>query len=169
MNLVFLAISYVGSGLIVALCLLTGADIVARYFFSAPITGVTEITCFVLVIIGALAILGSTAADEHIRVDVVYERLSSAGQRVLRRVAALMGVIVFGALTWQSTIVLEESIFTFYETTERLSWPVWPVHLVLALMFLISLVISIGQLATDRSRWLNPKELEEGDKDEKVV
>jgi TRAP-type transport system small permease protein len=168
MNFVFRAISYVGSGLIVALVLLTGADIAARYFFSAPIIGVTEITCLVLVVIGSLAIVDSTAADEHIRVDSIYERIGSAGQRVLRRVATLTGVIVFGALTWQSAVSFVESIFTFYETTDRLSWPVWPVHLVLALTFLISFVISIGQLVTDRSRWWSPEEKEE-DEYEKVV
>jgi TRAP-type transport system small permease protein len=152
MNWVFRAISYVGAGLIVGLALLTGADIVGRYLFSAPIIGATEITSIVLVVIGSLGIAVSTATDEHIHVDVVYVRLRPAGQRVLRLVAALTGVIVFGVLTWQSTIAFSDSISTFYETTDRLSLPHYPIRLVLALAFLICLAISVGQLF-DRPPW----------------
>ena len=134
-------------GLIAALALLTGVDIVARYLFNSPIMGTYEITNVTLVVIGSLGIALSTATDEHIRVDVVYERLGPSGQRALRFFAALVGVVVFGLLTWQNAIALWDSVFMFYETTDRLSLPVYPMRLVLTLAFLFSLIISIGHLA----------------------
>ena len=161
MNLFFLSANYASSGLIVTLCLLTAADVVGRYFFLSPIIGATEMTCYLLVLIGSFSIMDSVAADEHIRVDFVYEKLGSSGQSVMRRGGALIGVVVFGVLTWQNGVSLYESYYMFYETTERLSWPVWPARFVLFLTFLSSLVVSICQLVTDRPlRWTWSNEAE---------
>lgn len=164
MNRLFETISYVGATLIAALTFLTGSDIAGRYLFDSPILGTYELTNVTLAIIGALGIALSTAADEHIAVDVLYEQLPSSGQRVLRLGGNVIGVVIFGILTWQNTLSLLRSIFEAYETTDLLYVPVYPFRLVLVLAFLISLLALICRMAG----WPRWKPEDEGQHDRVV-
>jgi TRAP-type C4-dicarboxylate transport system permease small subunit len=147
MHRLFQTIGYVGAALIAGLTLLTGSDIAGRYLFNSPILGTYELTNVTLAIIGSLGIALSTAAEEHIAVDVLYERLPSSGRRALRLGANVIGVVIFGVLAWQNTLSFLRSISTAYEVTDLLHVPMYPFRLVLVLGFLISLVTLLCQIA----------------------
>lgn len=88
------------SALLVAMMCLTGADVIARYFFNAPIKGAFELTEILLACLVFTALPITTGAREHIEVELV-EPKSSRMRGLLRALATLSGLIVFGVLAFE--------------------------------------------------------------------
>lgn len=80
--------------MILAILILTGANVVGRYLFTAPVRGAEEATGFLVV---ALVMLGAAEAyrrNDHIRIDLLTERV---GPRMawLLEIAAHVAVMAF--------------------------------------------------------------------------
>lgn len=72
---------------------LIGYSVVMRYFLNRPIAWVDELAGYLLVGSVMLAAADTLLSGEHIRVDVLVERLSARG----RHVALLTGLLAVGA------------------------------------------------------------------------
>jgi len=142
MNRVISAITHLGMVLVIGIAVLTGLDVGGRYFFKSPIKGTFELTEIFFSSIVAFGIAAATAAEEHIMVDALYVKLGPSGQRVLKLLANIIGVLVLAILVRQGIRSGFDSIHT-YEQTESLGVPIFPFRFVLVFGFLLSLIVLI--------------------------
>ena len=136
---------YVGVVFIGSLVLLTGTDVVARYFFNHSIIGIIEVVELLLTSLIAFALPVVAARREHISIDTLFVKSSSATQRILVIIASCVGIIFFGILAWQGVVYTLRSI-ELREATDLLEAPVFPAKLLLALGCLLTFIALLGQL-----------------------
>lgn len=137
------------------------ADVMGRYFFNSPIPGTLEVTEFLLCIIvfGGLSYL--EIRGEHVRVLLVYSRLSARIRFAFSVFAKGLGFAFFGLMTWQ---VLGNTIYSYViqeATWGQVSVPLWIGKsfisigcLVLTLHFLGSFLLDLfgrGELTKEES------------------
>lgn len=80
---------------------LTTVDVVARYWFDSPVNGAFELTQMMLagLIFAALPI--TTAAGEHVDVELFTLALGAGVERVLLAFGDLVTALVLGAIGWR--------------------------------------------------------------------
>lgn len=85
---------------LVALAVLTFVDVIGRYIFHAPVPGAVELIqgLMALLMFGALAC--ATRANEHVRVDMLVDRLPKPAQGALRRLGEVSVFAMTSALAW---------------------------------------------------------------------
>jgi TRAP-type C4-dicarboxylate transport system permease small subunit len=154
LNKIGTCMSYLGMSAVVFLALLTGMDVVGRYLFNSPLQGTFELTEIVMCLVVAFGIAFTTAKDEHIMVDALFEKLPSSAQRKLTVVANTCGVLVFGILCWKGVETGIESIRD-KEATELLNVPVFPFKFILVLGFFLSLLFVIVRIVQLMNRKQN--------------
>ena len=107
-----------------AMMLLTVADVVSRAALNQPIRGTLEIVELLLACSFFLALPASFLRDEHIVVDIVdgyWPRLVP----LLRRIAALLGVLLMAVMAWQGWIAAKDTLL-FHDVTSDLALPrIW--------------------------------------------
>ncbi|MBM3407925.1 MAG: TRAP transporter small permease [Betaproteobacteria bacterium] len=127
------ALSALGIAWIFALMLLVGADIVSRFVFNSPISGVAEIAGFSVIAITFLQLPAAVHSGRLARADLVLQRIrvqSPGAARAIERVFALLGALVFLAIIWAAVSGLghawrtndqfgAQGVFTFPK------WPIW--------------------------------------------
>ncbi len=88
------AFGAVSALMILAILILTGANVLGRYVFTAPIRGAEEATGFLVVAVVMLGAAEAYRRNDHIRIDLLTERL---GPRMawLLEIAAHIAVMVF--------------------------------------------------------------------------
>jgi TRAP-type C4-dicarboxylate transport system permease small subunit len=95
-------LGYVATGFMVVLMLLTVVDVFLRYFFKAPITGSTEISRLLMIII-VFPALGWAAIDRaHIRVDLIVSRIPPRLQAIFGSITFFIALVTFVIVTWRS-------------------------------------------------------------------
>ena len=145
MNRIAALASYLGMLVIVALALLTGIDVLGRYAFNSPLPGAFELTEAFMALAVAFGIVVTTAKDEHINVDALFVKLRASAQRVLLLLASIIGVLVFGAMSWKGMVSGMDAVKSG-ETTLLLKVPVSPFKFVLAAGFLFSVFFLIDRI-----------------------
>lgn len=80
--------------------LLTGADVLARYVFNAPIKGAFELTEILLVCFVFSAMPLAMLANAHIEVEL-WEPKTALGDIIRLIVSGAAALMVFGGLAWQ--------------------------------------------------------------------
>jgi TRAP-type C4-dicarboxylate transport system permease small subunit len=142
---VFAIMSYLGVASVVCIGLLTGSDVVGRYFFNSPVRGTIDIIEILMVVLFACGLVVTTALDDHISVDSLYDKLPSLGQYILRVFAGSVCTFLFFILFWQGyqggMIGLKSG-----KVTSTLDVPLFPFKFFLAIGFLASLIFSIKNL-----------------------
>ena len=138
-------ITDLGAFIVLVLALGTGLDVIGRFFFNSPWEGTYEVTQIVLLAIAALGIVSATAANENISVDLLYSRFSSSGRRILNFVAALFGFVFFLALAWEAVVEFLRS-WKIRETTDLVSFPIYPFRFLLVVAFTICGILTIFEL-----------------------
>ena len=127
------ALSALGIAWIFALTLLVGADIVSRFVFNSPISGVAEIAGFSVIAITFLQLPAAVHSGRLARADLVLQRIHVYSPRAVQsieRVFALLGALVFLAIIWAAVSGLghawrtndqfgAQGVFTFPK------WPNW--------------------------------------------
>jgi TRAP-type C4-dicarboxylate transport system permease small subunit len=131
--------SCVGAVAVMGMALLTGVDVIGRYFFNKPVQGGLDLVELLMVVIVACGIAATTAADDHISVNSLFDKMPSLGQRLLRVFSGVISTVVFAILAWQGVNGGIDAIDSG-KTTPILGAPVSPFQLFLALGFLVSLI-----------------------------
>jgi C4-dicarboxylate transporter DctQ subunit len=111
--------------LILAVLVLTAISVFNRYVLGKPIMAVDESTGFLVVTIVMLGAAEALRRDDHIRIDLVYERFGPRGRWWLD-LWSCATVVAFGALlmvTAWHTVVFSR-MFGAY-STGYLSMPMW--------------------------------------------
>lgn len=141
-----------GAGVLFALMLITGIDVIGRYVFQRPLTGAYELSELAMASVVLLGWAYTQAEKAHVDIDLVYKRLPSAVRRFLDILIPLFGLALFVFIAWQSINFINDSI-GWHETTDMLDLPVWIFKSLItigavsiSLRFVVDLVIACKNL-----------------------
>jgi TRAP-type C4-dicarboxylate transport system permease small subunit len=129
----------VGAGVVFALMLITGIDVIGRYLFHRPLVGAFEMTELALAIMVLFGWGYNQAIKGHIDIDLLYKRLPLSFRTILDFLTPLLGLALFSFVSWQAINFTMDSI-GWHETTEMLHMPVWIFKL---MIFIGSVSISL--------------------------
>ena len=142
------ALLWVAGLFLLAMIMITGANIVIRLFW-VPIRGTFELTGYFGAIVTALALGYTQIKRGHIAVDIVVLRFSAKTQRILHAVNHLVCMAFFSIVTWQ-VFKYASTLRETGEVTETLQIIYYPFTyavalgcLILAFTFLVDFLKSI--------------------------
>jgi TRAP-type C4-dicarboxylate transport system permease small subunit len=117
-------INWIAGGAVVAMMLLTTADIVLRAF-RHPIPGAYEIVG----LLGSLAVsfsLAYTSIEKgHIAVEFLVNRLAAPTQSLISAANALVATLLFAVITWQSLLYGTDFLLRG-EVSMTIQMPIYP-------------------------------------------
>ena len=87
--------------LLVAMTLLTCVDVIARYWFNAPVNGAFELTQMMLAGLIFAALPMTTALGEHVDVDIFSTLLGARAQNFFRIIGQGISALVLFVLAWR--------------------------------------------------------------------
>jgi len=136
-------LGYVAMVILGCMMLLTVADVFLRYVFNAPITGATELSEFMMVIVVFPALAWVAVDRSHIRVDLLVSTWPRRVQLIVEIFVLLLSLGTYCIIAWRAFI---ESA-TVLTTSSLLSLPhapfywVMTVGLIMLCLAIISLVV----------------------------
>lgn len=149
------------ASLAIIVCI-NGANVVGRYFFSAPISWAEELMLFLMILTVFAGAVTVTWRQEHIKIDALLMQLSPK----LRAMAIVFtGLITLGALgtTIYSGGAVIMMLQTFDQRSDALEFPMWiaqssaPLGLsLIVFLFLLRAYVSIGEISGDANAGQGP-------------
>lgn len=97
------AFNWLAAGAIMAMMLLTCADVILR-FFRHPIPGTYELVGLMGTVGVSFALAYTTVKKGHIAVEFLTRRMSEKVQSAIAAGGELLSLVLFGIITWQSTV-----------------------------------------------------------------
>ncbi|MBN2041994.1 MAG: TRAP transporter small permease [Spirochaetes bacterium] len=94
-------LSHIGNISLVAMMLLSTADVIGRYFFNSPVLGAYEITEYLMIIIVFSFFAFTQSEKGHINVDIAYNLLPSKVQVAFERFNHVICLIMLILVTWR--------------------------------------------------------------------
>lgn len=133
----------------------TVVDVISRHLFAHPIFGTLDIVELAMVSTIFIAIPATFLNDEHIVVDVVDQIASPAVVLWLKRLSALITLVVLAFMLWYMRGPFMDKL-SWGETTLELSWPRWwhwlPILFGTALSIPAVIWVAVGLRATKDAR-----------------
>ena len=140
------------SAILLAMMLLTFADVVARYLLNFPIRGAFEVTELMLLVLIFAGLPLVSRADEHVTMDFIDRMLPPRAGLVLVRANHALAAAVMFFLTWQVWLKAR-TIAGYGDTTDVIKIPVAPfVYFMAAMIGLTGLVHLIKIFAPGAAR-----------------
>ena len=130
---------------VLAMMLLTAADVTGRYLFSRPISGSIELSEFMLAIFGMLGMGYTERMNANVRVTILEKILP---ERLMAGINALMNLLssaIIGLLAYQSFILAIEE-FHYQATSDNLGIPVYPFYVILSLSAAILVLVLLSKM-----------------------
>jgi tripartite ATP-independent transporter DctM subunit len=150
-----------GVSVLFLMVLLTSVNVVLRYVFNMPISGVNEVTELLMVIAVFFALAHTQNMKAHVSVDLFTARLKSSARLMMDFINNFIGVVLFIVIVWQDVVHLQwvSKQHSIHSTLIRA--PIAPFEGVIILgcalmtLFLIrDLLINIrNAIKLDLSRW----------------
>lgn len=125
------AFNWLAAGAILSMMLLTCADVVLR-FFRHPIPGTYELVGLMGTVGASFALAYTTAKKGHIAVEFLTGRMPEKVQSVVAAGGELISTLLFGIITWQSTVYALDLRRTG-EVSLTIEMPVYPFVLSIAI------------------------------------
>ncbi|MBX3643502.1 MAG: TRAP transporter small permease [Rubrivivax sp.] len=132
----------------VALALLTLADVLGRYVFNVSVMGAVEVTEILMVGVIFSGMLLATLAREHVVVDLLPISAGRLGRRAVLWLSHLTAAGVsalLGATSWSQAASARE----FGDQTQMLNLPLAPVVYFMSAMLFVNALVQIGLLWSD--------------------
>jgi TRAP-type C4-dicarboxylate transport system permease small subunit len=124
-------LGYLSSVVLGLMMLLTVCDVCGRYFFNHPITGTTEISRLMMVIIVFPALGWAALGKMHVRVDILVTRFPRRVQAILGAITLLIALSTYAFITWRS--FLESAVVN--RQTSLLGLPFTPFYWIMSVGF----------------------------------
>lgn len=125
-------LSYVAGMVLIAMMLLTTADVAGRYLFNMPILGVFELTEYMMVCLVFCSLAYTQSKKAHVAVDILATLIPPQGRRAVDIINYLLSFFVLALITWKS-IERGFEVMATKEFSAILQIPVYP------FMFLVAL------------------------------
>jgi TRAP-type transport system small permease protein len=122
--------------------LLNFANVIGRYRFNYSIHGADELQVQVMI---AMAFLGAAIVSwrgEHLRMDVLVQRLPHGLQRSVRVFEAIVMVVLAGFVLVQSSRYTYQ-MFHIGRASDALGIPVWMVHSLVVIGFTLIVMVAL--------------------------
>lgn len=152
-RLISQAMAIIAAMVLLAMTLLTVADVSGRYFLNKPISGTWEIIGLLLVCGGTWGLAYCQMEKGHISVTVILDLFSPKVQAIVHSLAYLIGLTGFSLICWRALLMTGKYLSTKGYVTDTLHMPLYPFTLImaigsgmLALMLLVDLVRSIAEV-----------------------
>jgi TRAP-type C4-dicarboxylate transport system permease small subunit len=126
-------LGYVATVMLGLMTLLTVVDVFMRYVLNAPITGATEVSELMMVILVFPALAWIAIDRSHIRVDLLVVKWPRRVQLMVEIVTLLLALGTYAIITWQSFLESME----VREATSLLEVPEAPFHWIMTLGFAV--------------------------------
>lgn len=126
-----------GGAAVVAMMLLTCADVVLR-LFRLPVPGTYEMVSFLGTFVIAFSLAYTSLEKGHIAVEIFVERLPRRLQSAVEAAVSLIGAALFSLLTWQS-LSYAADLRLSGEVSVTLTMPIYP--------FIYGIAVGSGLLA----------------------
>ena len=107
-----------------ALCLITFANVVVRYFTDESIAWTEEIAVFLMIVVTLAGGSAAVARDRHIKIEYFLDRGSPDRRRRLARFGAACTAVFFAVLCALSVRLVWDDI-RYEETTPGIGVPKW--------------------------------------------
>lgn len=146
------ALHLVAGVIMVALMLMIVANIVGRTWFELGVPGAVELTQMAMIGIVYFAFAHAYTQDDHVTVDLLYERLPRLGKTALDVVAALATIPILVILAWQ-LLEHREVLEAGGRVTHTLGLPLHPVGWVAVAgtgVFALAVVVATANRALAR-------------------
>lgn len=142
-NLLSKILNFVGVGFLVAMMMLTVADVFMRYAFNKPILGSIEITEFIMTIVSFSGLAWCALKSEHACVTLIVHRFSNRTQAVFNAIAFVLCLSVVPLVAWQGFAAAN-----YARKTGKISFlleiPAYPFYIILGAGFtILTLVIML--------------------------
>jgi len=126
-----LLLSAASGALLLALTLVTCIDVVARYWFNAPLSGAYELTEIFLASLVFLALPVTTSRGEHVEVDLMDMVAGGRITRAVQPLAGLLVALVLAVFSWR-LVLHGQRLAQDGAVSDSLSLPLAPVALLAA-------------------------------------
>lgn len=117
-------LNWIAAVSIVAMMLLTTADVILRYF-RHPVPGTYEIVGLLGAVVISFSLAYTSVEKGHIAVDFLVQKFSEKVQAMITAVTTFFSSILFALITWQS-IRLAFDLKHAGEVSMTLQMPVYP-------------------------------------------
>lgn len=127
-----------GSGVMVAIMLLTVIDVVLRFVFNSPLVGTLELTEIAMVALIFFAIPWAASQKVNVRVDILVNIFSSKIKKLLESISCLLSLCIAALWAW---FAIPQAVYMkeLGQQSDMLRIPIYP--------FYIIIVIGFGMLA----------------------
>ncbi|MGE0746102.1 MAG: TRAP transporter small permease [Rhodospirillales bacterium] len=147
-------IAAVGLAGLIALAVLTVADVLLRWLFSAPIDGAGEIAKLLIAVVIAAFFPAALAERQHIVIDFA-KLLGPRIDRALAVFADIVTLAFFAAVAWRFVLYTAE-LARSGETTWILGWPVAPWWIAVTALVAVCLPVQAAVLRRTARRGSKP-------------
>lgn len=114
-------VAAVALGVIVVI---NGANVVGRYFFSAPLNWAEEAMLYLMVVTVFAGAASVTWRQQHIRIDAFVSRMPARAQAVTLVAMALVTIAALSLTVYASSLVVS-MLHGFDQRSEALEIPMW--------------------------------------------
>ncbi|MFO7600163.1 MAG: TRAP transporter small permease [Candidatus Desulfacyla sp.] len=144
----------VASASLVAMMLLTCADVLMRYAFSRPIIGTYDLVSLMGAVVVSFAMPYTMLKKGHVAVEFLIQNLSKDTQRIIETFTHLIAVSLFSVLIWQA-IILAMDMKAAGEVTPTLLLPFYPILYCMAVCFFglcLAILVNLSHIWTKRAK-----------------
>lgn len=111
------SIAYIAMGALFVMMSFGTGDVLGRYFFSKPIKGTFELFEILLVVVVLLSLARAQWRDEHVKMTILWTRLTPRIQRIIGLATSVLLMCFFGIATWQGI----EIVFKYFHDGRLIS------------------------------------------------
>lgn len=148
------AFNMVASASLVAMMLLTCADVLMRYAFSRPIIGTYDLVSLMGAVVVSFAMPYTMLKKGHVAVEFLIQNLSKDTQRIIETFTHLIAVSLFSVLIWQA-VILAGDMKAAGEVTPTLLLPFYPILYCMAVCFFglcLAILVNLSHIWTKRAK-----------------
>ncbi|MDR0851928.1 MAG: TRAP transporter small permease [Clostridiales Family XIII bacterium] len=150
------ALMYVSYGAIIVMMVMTVADVISRYVFNKPSSGVTEWSQMLLIIC-MTAMAHALVEGRYVAVGTIVDRFPRKVNITFEIVIGIVSFIFFFVVGYQLVKMIGMSK-QFHETYFILGTPRWPLYLILGIAFLSTALATVVYVIERVTKYTDPKE-----------
>ncbi|MEO4043938.1 TRAP transporter small permease [Hoeflea sp. CAU 1731] len=128
-----------------AMAVIVGADVVARYVFSAPLFWAQDVTTLLLLLLFFCGQPVCLRYGDHVRMELLYERFSDFWRRVIDSVSSGLAAFIAGTIFYRVWKEMHDP-FAAGDAHGFIKFPVWPVRIVLLIVLTLMVIEALRQI-----------------------
>lgn len=120
------ALLALGAGCLFAMMIIVFVDVVMRYLFNSPLGFSYDlISLYLMVGVFFFALSDTLRHDEHVRVDILYLRMSRGVRRLCDRISYGLSAVLFAIVLWTGLLRAVASTARGEVMATLIPWPIW--------------------------------------------